>query len=74
MYRVQIAGLGRYLPPRVVPSAEVEAWCGLPAGWAEANAGVRERRRAEGEAASEMSAKASREAPAAASRARSTSS
>ena len=66
MLRVQIAGVGRYLPPRVVPSAEVEAWCGVPAGWAAANAGVRERRRAEGETASEMGAKASREALAAA--------
>ena len=60
MLRVQIAGTGCYLPPRVVPSAEVEVWCGVPIGWAEAHAGVRERRRAEGETAAEMSAKASR--------------
>ena len=66
MFHVQIAGLGRYLPPRVVPSAEVEALCGVPTGWAEANAGVRERRWVGGETASEMSAAASREALAAA--------
>ena len=66
MFHVQIAGLGRYLPPRVVPSAEVEALCGVPTGWAEANAGVRERRWADGETASEMAAMASREALAAA--------
>ncbi|HEX8298593.1 MAG TPA: 3-oxoacyl-[acyl-carrier-protein] synthase III C-terminal domain-containing protein [Rubricoccaceae bacterium] len=66
MHRVQIAGTGCYLPPRVVPSADVEAWCGVPAGWAEAHAGVRERRRAEGETASDMAAKASRDALAAA--------
>jgi 3-oxoacyl-[acyl-carrier-protein] synthase III len=32
---LKIVGLGRYLPERVVPSAEVEALCGLPAGWIE---------------------------------------
>ena len=62
MHRVQIAGTGSYLPPRVVPSAEVEAWCGVPAGWAEAHAGVRERRRAEGETATDMAVRASRDA------------
>ncbi|MEO8083978.1 MAG: 3-oxoacyl-[acyl-carrier-protein] synthase III C-terminal domain-containing protein [Ardenticatenales bacterium] len=41
---VRIAGLGAHLPPRVVSSAEVEARCGLPAGWAERFNGVRERR------------------------------
>ncbi len=66
MHRVQIAGTGCYLPPRVVPSAEVEAWCGVPAGWAEAHAGVRERRRADGETAADMSVRASRDALAAA--------
>lgn len=66
MLRVQIAGLGRYLPPRVVPSAEMDAWCGVPAGWAERHAGVRERRRAEGETAVDMAAKAAAEALAAA--------
>ena len=62
MIRVQIAGLGRYLPPRVVPSAEMDAWCGVPTGWAERHAGVRERRRAEGETAVDMAANAAREA------------
>jgi 3-oxoacyl-[acyl-carrier-protein] synthase III len=40
---LNIAGLGRYLPERVVPSAEVEALCGLPVGWTEHRSGVRER-------------------------------
>jgi len=41
---VRIAGLGAHLPERVVSSAEVEARCGLPAGWAMRYNGVRERR------------------------------
>jgi 3-oxoacyl-[acyl-carrier-protein] synthase-3 len=41
---VRIAGLGAHLPPRIVASAEIEARCGLPAGWAERYNGVRERR------------------------------
>lgn len=41
---VRIAGLGAHLPPRIVSSAEVEARCGLPEGWAERYNGVRERR------------------------------
>src|SRR5579859_523733 len=59
---IKIAGLGRYLPERVVPSAEVEALCGLPAGWIERHSGVRERRWATTETASYMGAQAAREA------------
>ncbi len=66
MHRVQIAGTGCYLPPRVVPSADVEAWCGVEAGWSETHAGVRERRRAEGETAADMAVRASQDALAAA--------
>ena len=59
MRRVQITGLGAHLPARVVPSAEVEARCGLPAGWAAARGGVRERRWVgPGETASAMGAAA----------------
>ncbi|MBK6767997.1 MAG: ketoacyl-ACP synthase III [Ardenticatenales bacterium] len=41
---VRIAGLGAHLPQRIVSSAEIEARCGLPAGWAVRYNGVRERR------------------------------
>ncbi len=63
---VKLAGLGHYLPERVVSNAEVEARCGLPAGWIEARTGVRARRWADGETASFMAAQAAREAVAAA--------
>jgi 3-oxoacyl-[acyl-carrier-protein] synthase-3 len=59
---LKIMGLGRYLPARVVPSSEVEALCGLPAGWIERRSGVRERRWVTGETASSMGAAAAREA------------
>lgn len=59
---LKIIGLGRYLPKRIVPNAEVEALCGLPAGWVERRNGVRERRWVTGETSSFMSAEASREA------------
>ena len=39
-WRVQIAGVGTYLPRRRVASAEVEALAGLPEGWALAQSGV----------------------------------
>lgn len=59
---IQILGTGRYLPARRVSSAEVEAWCGLPAGWAERRSGVRERRWADpqGETNAYMGAQAAR--------------
>src|SRR5256885_1686521 len=41
---VKIAGMGRCLPERIVPSAEVEALCGLPEGWSVSRNGVKERR------------------------------
>lgn len=59
---LKIVGVGRYLPERVVPSAEVEALCGLPAGWIERRSGVRERRWVSGETSSFMGAAAAREA------------
>lgn len=40
---VQIVATGQYLPQRVVESAEVEAWCGLPVGWAFRRNGVMRR-------------------------------
>ncbi len=45
-----------------MPSAEVEARCGLPAGWIERRSGVRERHWATTETASYMGAQAAREA------------
>ena len=41
---LKIIGLGRYLPPRIVQSSELERIYALPAGWVERHNGVRERR------------------------------
>ncbi len=41
---VKIAGLGAYLPERIVTSAELEAQLNIPTGWIEQVTGVRERR------------------------------
>jgi 3-oxoacyl-[acyl-carrier-protein] synthase-3 len=59
---VKIAGLGAYLPERVVTSAELEERLGLPAGWIERRTGVRERRYNTGESASCMAARAAQRA------------
>lgn len=59
---IRIAGLGRYLPERIVPNSEVEARCHLPAGWIEARTGVRERRWVTGESNAFMAAQAARDA------------
>ncbi len=59
---LRIAGVGRYLPSRIVPNKELEARCALPEGWIERRNGVRERRWVDGESASFMAAEASREA------------
>jgi 3-oxoacyl-[acyl-carrier-protein] synthase III len=59
---VQIAGIGRYLPPRIVSSAELDRRCRLAPGWTEENQGVRERRWIVDETASFMGAAAAREA------------
>ncbi len=59
---IKIAGVGRYLPERIVPSSEVEAMCRLRPGWIERHSGVRERRWANGETSSYMGAQAAREA------------
>ncbi len=40
---VKIAGMGKYLPERVVTSEEIEKKMGLEPGWAESKSGVRER-------------------------------
>ncbi len=59
---LKILGLGRYLPPRIVPSSELEAIYALPSGWVERRNGVRERRWVTTETASFMAAEAAREA------------
>jgi 3-oxoacyl-[acyl-carrier-protein] synthase-3 len=47
MLRVQIRGLGTYLPQRRVASPELESELGLPSGWIPHRTGVLERRRAD---------------------------
>lgn len=59
---IQIAGLGHYLPQRVVQNQEVEALCRLPTGWIETKTGVRERRWVEGESNAYMAGQAAQEA------------
>ncbi len=59
---LQIVGVGRYLPERVVTAAEVEALCRLPAGWIARRAGVLERRWVTTETNAMMGAQAAREA------------
>jgi 3-oxoacyl-[acyl-carrier-protein] synthase-3 len=59
----RLAGTGVALPRRRVPSAEVDALIGRPAGWTEANFAIAERRWAEGdETSSSMGADAARAA------------
>jgi len=54
-----ILGLGHYAPDRRVPNAELEARLKLDPGWIEVRTGIRERRwAADGEALSDMAAKA----------------
>lgn len=59
---VRIAGIGSYLPPRIVTNEELEPALGLPAGWVFERTGVRERRRCNGESSSFMAAQAARNA------------
>jgi 3-oxoacyl-[acyl-carrier-protein] synthase-3 len=66
MLHVKIAGMGAYLPERVVSSAELEAAYGLTPGWVARTTGILERRRASFETTAGMAAAASRRALAAA--------
>jgi 3-oxoacyl-[acyl-carrier-protein] synthase-3 len=61
-FPLKIAGIGRYLPERIVRNPELEALCGLSAGWVEERNGVRERRWVTHETNSFMGAQAAREA------------
>jgi 3-oxoacyl-[acyl-carrier-protein] synthase-3 len=65
---IAIAGLGAYLPARVVANPELEEALGLEPGWIERTTGVCERRYAHGEASAAMAAAAARRALAAAGR------
>jgi len=59
---LKIAGIGRYLPGRVISSQELETQYGLEQGWCAANLGVGERRWADDETPSFMGSEAAREA------------
>lgn len=59
---VRIAGVGHYMPARVVTNAEIEREHGFEEGWIERKQGVLERRWIEDETASFMAAQAAREA------------
>lgn len=59
---VRIAATGRYLPPGVVLSEEIDALTGMPCGWTHAHTGIRERRHAKGTTAAEMGKQALLEA------------
>jgi 3-oxoacyl-[acyl-carrier-protein] synthase III len=61
-YGMKIAGMGRYLPERVVTNDELETLCKLPHGWIEKHNGVCERRWVGSETSSFMAAQAAREA------------
>ncbi len=58
----KIAGIGRYLPERVVPSGELEKKYGLSDGWCVEKQGITERRWVTGETASFMGAEAAKQA------------
>jgi 3-oxoacyl-[acyl-carrier-protein] synthase III len=62
MLPIKIAGLGYYLPERLVTNAELEERLHIPEGWIEQVTGVRERRYVTGETALSMATAASRKA------------
>jgi 3-oxoacyl-[acyl-carrier-protein] synthase III len=59
---VKIAGLGKYLPERIVTSEELEKQLNIPSGWVERTTGVCSRRYASGETVSQMATAAARTA------------
>jgi 3-oxoacyl-[acyl-carrier-protein] synthase III len=59
---VKIAGLGKYLPKKVITSADLEKQLDIPSGWIERVTGVKSRRYASGESVSEMATAAARAA------------
>jgi 3-oxoacyl-[acyl-carrier-protein] synthase-3 len=59
---VKIAGLGKYLPEKIVTSNELEKQLNIPSGWVERTTGVCSRRYASDETVSQMAAAAARAA------------
>ncbi len=59
---VRIAGIGSYLPARIVTNRELETALGLAPGWIFDRTGVSERRRCDGESSAFMAAAAARDA------------
>jgi len=59
---LKIAGLGSYLPKRVVPSSEIEEKCSLESGWCKRKQGISERRWIVDETVSFMCGRAAEEA------------
>jgi 3-oxoacyl-[acyl-carrier-protein] synthase-3 len=59
---IKIAGLGKYLPEKIVTSAELETQLGITPGWVEQVTGIHSRRYASGETVSEMAVAAARKA------------
>lgn len=62
MLPVKIAGLGYYLPTRIVTNAELEARLGLSTGWIERRTGIQERRYVTDESSVTMAASAIQQA------------
>jgi len=60
--RIKIAGIGRYIPSRVVTNEELEATRGIKPGYLESKLGIKSRRKADKETASFMAAEAAKEA------------
>ncbi|MBN2532028.1 MAG: hypothetical protein JXB88_04005 [Spirochaetales bacterium] len=59
---LKIAGLGRYLPERIIPNSEIEANCDLEEGWCTRKLGISERRWIADENITHMCKQASEEA------------
>jgi 3-oxoacyl-[acyl-carrier-protein] synthase III len=57
---IRIAGLGHYLPGRIVPSEDLEPLVGVPTGWIAKHTGVIQRQYASGETSAYMAAMAAR--------------
>ncbi|MCU0286864.1 MAG: ketoacyl-ACP synthase III [Acidobacteria bacterium] len=61
-FPIKIAGIGVYLPERIVMSSDLEKQYGLEPGWSERKQGVKERRWVQDETVSFMAAEAAKEA------------
>lgn len=59
---IKIAGLGKYLPEKIVTSAELEEQLDIPSGWVAQTTGVVSRRYASGETVSQMATSAAQSA------------